>query len=240
MRRLIIGLIAAVCVTSACNRPNTASSLTAEPRPNGPAAAPAAGSPTAVAGTVGAAERAPATVAVAVREVTLPAGTRLPIVLDTTVGSETSRVEEAVHAHLSRPVVVGGVTVLPAGSRVTGIVTNATQSAKVKGRAHVAMQFDTLVPQGGDERYRIRTAPVGRTAPATKKKDALKIGGPAAGGAIVGGLLGGKKGALIGTAAGGGAGTAVVLSTRGKEVQMSKGAPLTLRLSEALVVRVRG
>ena len=43
------------------------------------------------------------------------------------------------------------------------------------------------------------TAAIGRTAPATKKKDALEIGAPAAGGAIIGALVGGKKGAPIGT-----------------------------------------
>ena len=43
-----------------------------------------------------------------------------------------------------------------------------------------------------------------RTAASTKKKDAVKIGGGAAGGAIIGALVGGKKGAAIGTAVGGG------------------------------------
>jgi len=109
----------------------------------------------------------------------------------------------------------------------------------VKGRAHVAVRFDTLTPRGVDERYNIRTSAVGRTAPGTKKKDALEIGGGAAGGALIGALVGGKKGAAIGTAAGGGAGTAVVLSTRGKEVNLPKGAALTLRLMEPITVRVK-
>ena len=172
------------------------------------------------------------------RDITLPAGTRLQVVLDTSVGSDTSRVEEAVHAHLSRPVVLRGVTVLPAGSRVSGVVTSATRSGKVKGLAHVAMRFDTVTPRGESERYQIRTLPVGRTAPATKKKDALEVGASAAGGAIIGALVGGEKGALIGGAAGGGAGTAVVLSTRGTEVHVPKGAALTLKLSAPLTVRV--
>ena len=99
---------------------------------------------------------------------------------------------------------------------MSGVVTDATRSARVKGRAHVAVRFDTLVPQGGSDRYTIETAAIGRTAPGTKKKDALEIGVPAAAGAIIGGLTGGGKGAAIGTAVGGGAGTAVVLSTRGE------------------------
>ena len=100
--------------------------------------------------------------------------------------------------------------------------------------------FDSLTPAGGDQRYAIRSASIARTAQATKQKDALKIGAPAAGGAIVGALLGGKKGALVGTAVGGGAGTAVVLSTRGKEVHLAKGTPLTLKLAAPVTIRVRG
>ena len=141
--------------------------------------------------------------------------------------------------HLAKPVTVEGVTAIPEGSVVTGVVTDASRSGKVKGRAHVAVRFDTLVPTGEEARYNIQTATVVRTAPSTKKKDALEIGAPAAGGAIIGGVLGGKKGAAIGTAVGGGAGAAVVLSTRGKEIHLPKGAALTLQLSQPLTVRVR-
>ncbi len=73
-------------------------------------------------------------------------------------------------------------------------------------------------------------------APATKKKDALTIGIPAAGGAVVGALIGGKKGAGIGAAAGGGAGTAAVLTTRGKDVRVGRGAVLSVRLTSPLTV----
>ena len=173
------------------------------------------------------------------REVTLPAGTRLVVVLDTAIGSDTSRVEQPVAAHLARPIVSRGVTVLAAGTRVSGVVTTAQRSGKVKGLAHVAVRFDSVTPRGGEERYPIRSAAVGRTAQSTKEKDALEIIAPAAGGAIVGRLLGGRKGALIGTAAGAGAGTAVVLSTRGKEVHLGRGATLPVRLTAPLTVRVK-
>lgn len=176
----------------------------------------------------------------AVREETIPAGTELPVVLDTGVSSNGSRVEEPVHAHLARAVVVDGVTVVPEGSRVSGVVTDATQSGRVKGRAHVALRFESLTPEGDDEHYTIHTTAVARTAQSTKEKDALEIAGPAAGGALIGALVGGKKGALIGTAAGGGAGTAVVLSTRGKEVSFPKGSTLTLRLTEPVTIKMKG
>lgn len=236
MHLITMGIVAASLGAGACDggEPPTSGNALATPSSTA-ASADTNGAPVATGGHAHATPAAPVW-----REVTIPAGTSLPIVLDTTVNSATSRVEEPVAAHLARAISVGGVAVLPAGSRVSGVVTDATRSAKVKGRAHVGIRFDSLTPQGDDQRYEIRTAGVGRTAPATKKDDALKIGAPAAGGAIIGAIAGGKKGALIGTAVGGGAGTGVVLATRGKEVQLAKGAALTLKLSEPLTVRVRG
>ena len=176
----------------------------------------------------------------AMHEVTVPAGTRLAVILDTAVGSDTSRIEQPVEGHLSRPVMVDGAETLPEGTQVRGIVTDATQSAKVKGRASVGVRFDSLVPVAGGERYQIETEAIERTAAATKGKDAAEIGGGAAGGAIIGAIFGGKKGAAIGTAVGGGAGTAVVLSTSGKEVHMAPGGAYTVRLTAPVTIKVRG
>ncbi|HEX7140397.1 MAG TPA: hypothetical protein VF219_21280 [Vicinamibacterales bacterium] len=187
-----------------------------------------------------AAESATSVSAPAEHEVTIPQGTSLAVTLDSAVGSDTSAVEDAVSAHLSHAVTIGGETVLPAGSRVSGVVTDATRSGKVKGLAHVAVRFNAVVPAHSDAKYRMTTATVQRTAQATKKKDAAKIGGAAAGGALIGAIAGGGKGALIGTAIGGGAGTALVMSTRGDEVHLVKGSALTVKLSEPLTVRVRG
>jgi len=228
MRTFSIVVLAATLSASARSPEATAvrTALSADARPG-------TVTPAAAALDVG----APAGAA-AVREVTLPAGTRLPLVLENAVGSDISRIEQRVHAHLASAIRVRGQIVLPRGSRVDGVVVDARRSAKVKGRAHVAVRFDSLVPRGEDNRYRLQAAPVRRIAAATKQDDALKIGLPAAGGAIVGGLLGGQKGAVIGGAAGGGAGTAVVLNTRGKEVRLPKGTPLTIRLSQPLTVRV--
>jgi hypothetical protein len=224
MRVRLLTVIAAATIVVGCNQTRAETPATALANPVSGAPAPAS------APTEGAASR----------EITIPSGTQLSVALDTPVGSDTSRVEEAVTAHLTRPVRVEGQTVLPAGSRLSGVVTDASRSARVKGLAHVAMQFKSITPDGGDERYAIRTASLGRTAAATKRKDALEIGAPAAGGAIIGALVGGKKGALVGTAIGGGAGTAAVLSTRGREVHLAKGAALTVRLTAPVTVVVKG
>jgi hypothetical protein len=169
------------------------------------------------------------------REIVIPAGTKLGVRLNTPVGSATSHVEQPVDATLISPLRLHGTQVLPAGSHVKGIVSAARPSGKVKGRAHVALRFTTLTAR--DESYRI-AAKLSRLAPATKKEDAEKIGIPAAGGAVVGALVGGKKGAAVGAAVGGGAGTAVVLATPGKEVSLPKGSVLALRLQNAVRVKV--
>jgi hypothetical protein len=170
------------------------------------------------------------------REVTLPAGTTLPLELKSAVASDTSNVEDPVRAALRRSVTVDGIQVLPAGTEVLGHVTSAERSAKVKGRASIAFRFSQIDLPGGRET--ISTGTVSRVAPATKKKDATKIGAGAGAGAIIGGIVGGGGGAAKGAAIGGGAGTAVVLATRGQEVRLAPGTPVSVKLTAPLTVRV--
>lgn len=191
--------------------------------PAGPAAGPAAESDAS-------APRA------AYRTVTIPAGTVLTVRLNTPVASDTSRVEQRVDGTLARDVRVGGVEALGAGATLRGTVTNAERSGRVKGRANVAFKFDHIAANGTV--YPVSTRTISRVAPGTKKRDAATIGLPAAGGAIVGGIIGGGDGAVKGGVIGGAAGTAAVLSTRGKEVRLARGTTVSVRLASPLTVRV--
>jgi len=170
------------------------------------------------------------------RSVTLPAGTVLRLSVGHRFGSDISSVEDPVSATLVRPIVIDGLDVLPSGSRVQGYVTHAARSGRVKGRGSVGVRFTRITLASEETSYRLRTRPWTAVAPATKKQDALKIGIPAAGGAAIGALIGGKKGAGIGALTGGGAGTAFVLSTRGRDVRVGRGAVITVRLAEPLRV----
>jgi hypothetical protein len=136
-------------------------------------------------------------------------------------------------------VTIQGVEALPAGTGVIGHVTDAARSAKVKGRARVAFRFTRVDLPGEGGQLNIRTGTVSRLAPATKKRDAATIGGGAVGGAIVGGILGGGDGAAKGAAIGGAGGTGVVLATRGEEVRLAEGTPLSVKLTQPLTVRIR-
>ena len=111
---------------------------------------------------------------------------------------------------------VDGLLAIPEGALAYGTVTNATASGKVKGRARLAFRFDEV--DIDSDRYEIRSDALSYRADSTKTEDAKKIGIGAGAGALIGGLLGGKKGA--GAAIGGGAGTAMVLTTAGNEVEL--------------------
>jgi uncharacterized membrane protein len=184
--------------------------------------------------TEAAAPRARATV---MRTVTIPDNAVLDVRLDTTHASDTSRVEERVSGTLASPLEVDGVTAIPAGAKLTGHLTNVEESAKVKGRAELAMRFTRL--QTGSVTYDIDTRPVSWVAESTKKEDAVKIGAGAAAGAVIGAITGGKKGAAIGSAIGAGGGTAVVLATEGQEIRLAAGRKLKVSLTNPLTIRTK-
>ena len=171
------------------------------------------------------------------REFRVPDGTELTGRMDGAIGSDTSTVGDAVTATLTEAVVVDGVVVLPEGSVLIGAVTTADSSNKVKGRASLGVGFRSIAVAGRDETYPL-SARFLHTAASTKASDAKKIGIPAGAGAVIGAIIGGKKGAGIGAIIGGGAGAAVVLTTSGPEVRLSKGTLLVVVLDEAIDVRV--
>jgi hypothetical protein len=155
----------------------------------------------------------------------------------TPVSSKTSSVEDPVNARLRRAIVVGGVTVVPAGATVSGHVVEATRAGRVKGRARVAFRFTSI--RANDGRHTIGTSKISREAPGTKKKDAQKIGIGAGAGAVVGAVTGGGKGAAVGGALGAAGGTGVVLATRGDEIALGSGTMVTTRLTAPVTIRVR-
>jgi len=234
MKRLIT-VSAAIALTAACTGQAAGRTEFASGAPASSSTAASAPSAAATPAATPVSETSAA--APAYREVTLPAGTVLPVDLETSVGSDISRVEQPVHGRLRRAIVEHGVEVLPAGAAISGHVTAAQRPGKVKGVGYVAFRFTQLDTPGAGT-SRISTALISRTAPATKKQDAMKIGAPAAAGAAIGAIVGGGDGAAKGAVIGGAAGTGYVLSTRGKEVRVGKGADLSVKLTAPLTVRV--
>jgi hypothetical protein len=245
--RSLFGILTMAIVTTACGSGDPAPQLTVAAAPaasSAPAPEPVAPAPAVEtiapepvkpvakrpkpAPAPARSERARATASAApampeYREFTLPAGTALPLVLRSAVASDESQVEDSVRATLRKAIVVNGHQVLPAGTELSGVVTDAERAGRVKGRARVAFRFSSLRYDG--ERYRIETDAVEQLGEATKGEDAKKIG------------IGAGVGAAIG-AIGAGAGTGVVLATRGQDVRLEPGAEIETRLAAPLAVRV--
>lgn len=171
------------------------------------------------------------------REVTIPAGTALPLEMTSTISSSSAEVEAPVSAKLRNAIAINGDTAIPAGAVLRGNVTDVERAGRVKGRAHISFAFSEVNMSGGRED--LKTNPLTFEAEATKGEDATKVGVGAVGGAIIGGILGGKKGAAKGAAGGAAAGTGVVLATRGDEVTVTEGTSVTATLAQPMTVRVR-
>jgi len=164
----------------------------------------------------------------------LPEGTAIPVTLETTVSSATSRPEDRVDAKVRADVVSGGKVLIPAGSELRGHVVSARRSGKVKGRAYLSMSFSEL--RVGGKTYPISARRISVLAPTSHGRDAKIIGGSAGAGAVVGAVVDGKGGAAKGALVGAGAGTGAVLVTRGKEVTFPAGSHWRVRLLKPLDV----
>ena len=253
---LAVTLAAALAVACSQSEQRPADSAPAQPAagsatPAAPAPAEAAGQPTAApaASTAPRTNAAPSSAAPAAapapapkpepppppafREVTIPAGTSLSVSVLSNLASNTSKVEDVVKAALANPVVIDGVTAVPKGAEIRGVVSDAKQSGRVKGKASIGLAFDRLTVRG--ETLKIETAPVVLEAQ-DKKSDDVKKGGIGAGlGAVVGGIAGGGTGAAIGAVAGG---AGAVLGTKGREIEVPAGTVVNVLLQSPLTVRV--
>ena len=140
----------------------------------------------------------------------IPAGTRVEVRLGSTISSASAQSGQSFEGTVARDVVVGGKTVAKAGDPVRGTVTSAKSSGRLHAPGYVSLR---LTQVGGQS---VHTAAVGRKGKSHKKSNITKIGGGAAAGALIGGLVGGGKGAAIGAGAGAAGGTGVAAAT-GKE-----------------------
>jgi hypothetical protein len=163
--------------------------------------------------------------------VVIPEGTTLSLALESTVSSATNRSGDVVVARLTEPVRVGEKVLFPEGSRVSGRVTAAVPSGRVKGRARLAFTFHSIEWKG--RTADITTNSIDITAGSNKKHDAAVVGVGAGAGALIGGIAKGGKGAAVGALIGAGAGGGAVLATKGKEVQLDSGQLLQVHLEEA-------
>jgi len=181
-------------------------------------------------------------VAVSTFAAEIPQGAHVMLRMENSITTRTARDGDYVYLRTGTPVSVAGNIILPTGSYVQGVVTNAKRSGRVKGRAELAIRLETItLPTGSVYKFSPKLASVdsgtGDQKVAGKEnsiqegsthgQDAARIAILAGSGASIGAIVDqGARGAGIGAGAGAAVGLATVLLTRGREVELRQGTSL--------------
>jgi outer membrane murein-binding lipoprotein Lpp len=157
----------------------------------------------------------------------VPMGTELDVRLEQSLNSDTAQVEDRFEATTVVDLRENNRVVIPAGSRVRGVVTAVKNAGRVERKGELQLSFDQITVNGRN--LPIRGTVTQALEAGGYRDDAEKIGAGAAVGAILGGILGGVKGAITGILIGGGG---VVAATEGEDVNLPSGTILRMRLDQ--------
>jgi hypothetical protein len=166
---------------------------------------------------------------------TIPAGSAITVRLASEISSGTAKAGDRFDATLAHSLVVNGKTLAKAGAPARGKVTSAKSSGRLHAPGELALRLTSVQVNG--KMVPISTRSHFAKGKSHTKSNATKIGGGAAAGALIGGLLGGGKGAGIGALAGGGAGTGVAAATGKEEAVIPAEAALTFTTAAAATVK---
>jgi hypothetical protein len=163
----------------------------------------------------------------------LPEGTEIQVRLEQPLSSRTAQVEDRFETSVAVPVQLNGRAVIPAGTRVRGIVTAVQRGERLVKGGRLDLRLDSIYL---DDRTRrdLRASVVSLHENLDLHGDnARRAGIGAVLGGVIGKVIGGTKGAIIGAVLGGGGALAAKL---GEDVELPAGTILTVRLERALDV----
>jgi hypothetical protein len=166
---------------------------------------------------------------------TIPTGSTITVRVGSEISSGTAKVGDRFDATLAHNLVVNGKTLAKAGAPARGKVASAKSSGRLHAPGELALRLTAVQVNG-------KMIPISTRSHLAKGKshtqsNATKIGGGAAAGALIGGLVGGGKGAGIGALAGGGAGTGVAAATGKEEAVIPAEAVLSFTTAAAATVK---
>ena len=162
----------------------------------------------------------------------IPAGQELDVRLQSALSSETATAEQRFEAVTAVDVTQDGNVLIPAGSRVRGVVTNVKRPGRVDRVGSLTLSFDQMTVRGRN--YPIRAMATNVYESGGIREEAGTAGVGAGAGAVLGGLLGGLKGAVLGAVIGAGG---AIAATEGKDVNLPAGSIIRIRLDQAVNVR---
>jgi len=174
----------------------------------------------------------------------IPKGTRIPIQLQSKLTTKTLKEGDGVYGMTVFPITVNNEILIPVGSWIQGKITQVQRPGKVKGKAGLALSFQTLIlPSGSNIPLYASLAGTSEAETTAEGKlkgdssigeDAATIAKTTAVPAGIGGIVNGAHGARAGAGLGAGAGLATVLLTRGKDIVLDKGTTLEIVLDRPL------
>ncbi len=163
-------------------------------------------------------------------------GTGITIRLGSAVGSKISNAGDPFNGTTTQDISASdGRVAIPAGSAVSGAVSDAKPLGRFAGGASISLTLHSVTV--GGRTYNISTSTFADTEKGKGKRTAVLGVGGAAVGALIGGLAGGGKGAGIGALAGGGAGTAGAALTGNKDIILPAEKALTFKLASDLTIK---
>ena len=165
---------------------------------------------------------------------TVPSGTSVSVSVNTQISSETAQVGDSWTGVVKDAVMVDGRTVIPAGSTVTGTVTQAASAAR-GSRASLDLAISSINVEG--HTYNVHGGTEAIVAGSTRARNIGAVVGGAGAGALIGKAVGGGKGALIGGLLGGAAAGGAVAKSKGYQVVIKDGTTLTFTTSENVSIR---
>ena len=170
----------------------------------------------------------------------IPRNTLLAVELLTPLSTDLTQHGDRFQARISEPTEF-------AGAILEGRVTQVKRPGKVKGVAQLQLRFEQIrYPDNTTAEFHADIAEVIATGSSTEvtvdaegglrgrdstKDDVTKVGAASGIGAIIGGIAGGGHGAAIGAVIGGGAGTAGVMTQRGRDIRLDRGQVLKIKTS---------
>lgn len=178
----------------------------------------------------------------------VPSGTKIPIIMDSAVDSDTSQEGDEFAARTSEDLLIDGSTIVPAGSVIKGRIAQLNSPKHMCRSGSVALKFDTvttpdnrqiplvanLVARGGVVHARRGLKDVAIDTGTFALPMALGVGIGALAGNANSSKLGMGGGALIGAGIGAAVGVIVLCAKKGKKVDVRPGDELKIELAEDL------